>query len=208
MRFRLIVEGFNIISYIISERGLDLNKEIIWHGRGGQGVVTANEILAETAISEGKYVKAFPEFGPERMGAPIKAFTRISESPIKVHSQVYHADIVVVLDSTLIGKVNVLSGLKEDGFLLANFPGTPKELQKLLKTEIEVHAVNGTKISMEEIGRPVANTAMLGALTKISPLVRYESLQDQISTKFQGKLSEKVIVKNITALERAYKEVL
>ena len=134
MRFRLIVEGFNIISYIISERGFDLNKEIVWHGRGGQGVVTANEILAETAISEGKYVKAFPEFGPERMGAPIKAFTRISNLPVKIHSQVYHPDIVVVMDATLIGKADILEGLKKDGFVLANFPGTPKELQKLLNT--------------------------------------------------------------------------
>lgn len=208
MRFRLIVEGFNIISYIIGERGFDLNKEIVWHGRGGQGVVTANEILAETAISEGKYVKAFPEFGPERMGAPIKAFTRISKSPIKVHSQVYHPDIVVVMDPTLIGKADILEGLKKDGFILANFPGTPKELQKLLKTDVEVHTVNATKISLEEIGRPVANTAILGALTKISPLVSYETLQDQLSTKFQGKLSDKVILKNLSALERGYSEVL
>ncbi|MFA7342073.1 MAG: 2-oxoacid:acceptor oxidoreductase family protein [Candidatus Methanomethylophilaceae archaeon] len=185
-----------------------MNIEIVWHGRGGQGVVTANEILAETAISEGKYVKAFPEFGPERMGAPIRAFTRISSNPVQVHSQVYHPDIVVVLDPTLIGKVDVLNGLKEDGFLLANYPGTPEELKKSLKTEMKVHTVNATKISMEEIGRPVANTAILGALTKISPLVSYEALQDQISTKFQGKLPEKAIVKNIVALERAHKEVL
>ena len=185
-----------------------MNKEIVWHGRGGQGVVTANEILAETAISEGKYVKAFPEFGPERMGAPIKAFTRISNLPVKIHSQVYHPDIVVVMDATLIGKADILEGLKKDGFVLANFPGTPKELQKLLNTEMEVHTVNATKISLEEIGRPVANTAMLGALTKISPLVSYEALQDQISTKFQGKLSEKVIVKNLSALERGHSEVL
>ncbi|MGE4275188.1 MAG: 2-oxoacid:acceptor oxidoreductase family protein [Candidatus Methanomethylophilaceae archaeon] len=184
-----------------------MNKEIVWHGRGGQGVVTANEILAETAISEGKYVKAFPEFGPERMGAPIRAFTRISSSPIRVHSQVYYPDIVVVLDPTLIGKVDVLSGLKKDGFLLANYPGTPKELQEALKTDLEVHTVNATKISLEEIGRPVANTAILGALIKTSPLVSYEALQDQISTKFQGKLPEKAIVKNISALERAHKEV-
>ncbi len=109
--------------------------EICWHGRGGQGVVTASEILAETVVEEDKYVKAFPEFGPERMGAPIKAFTRISERPIRLHTQVYEPDVVVVLDGTLIGKVDVTKGLKKDGMVLANFNGTPKQLQSALKTQ-------------------------------------------------------------------------
>ncbi len=183
-----------------------MKMELRWHGRGGQGVVTANEILAETAISEGKYVKAFPEFGPERMGAPIRAFTRISEDPIRVHSQVYEPDIVVVIDPTLIGKIDVLDGLKDDGFVLVNHHGSPEELKKELG-DVEVHTVNATKISTEELGKPMVNTAMIGALTKVSPLVKFEALTDTLTDKFTGKLPDKVIVKNISCLKRAYDEV-
>ncbi len=185
-----------------------MKMELRWHGRGGQGVVTANEILAETAITEGKYVKAFPEFGPERMGAPIRAFTRISEDPIRVHSQVYEPDIVVVIDPTLMGKVDVFDGLKEDGFVLVNSTASPKELQEQLGTDVEIHTVNATKISTEELGKPMVNTAMLGALTKVSPLVGFEALVDTLTDKFTGKLPDKVIVKNISCLKRAFDEVL
>jgi len=185
-----------------------MDMEICWHGRGGQGVVTASEILAETVVGEGKYVKAFPEFGPERMGAPIRAFTRISEKPIRVHTQVYEPDVVIVLDGTLIGKVDVTKGLKKGGVIIANYPGTPEELKAALGTEAECHTLDATKISMEEIGRPVANTAMLGALVKIVPgIVRYEALELEIVSKFTGKLSEKVIKKNLAALNRANREV-
>ncbi len=182
--------------------------EICWHGRGGQGVVTASEILAETVVGEDKYVKAFPEFGPERMGAPIRAFTRISEQPIRIHTQIYEPDVVVVLDGTLIGKVDVAKGLKKGGIILANYPGTPEELKEALGTDAECHTVNATKISMEEIGRPVANTAMLGALNKFRPVVTYEALEYQIVQKFTGKLNEKAIKANLAALNRAFTEVI
>ena len=185
-----------------------MDMEICWHGRGGQGVVTASEILAETVVGEDKYVKAFPEFGPERMGAPIRAFTRISEKPIRVHTQVYEPDVVVVLDGTLVGKVDVTKGLKKGGIILANYNGTPEELQKALGTDAECHTLNATKISMEEIGRPVANTAMLGALVKLRPIVSYEALELQIVKKFTGKLNEKAIKANLSALNRAFKEVI
>lgn len=185
-----------------------MDMEICWHGRGGQGVVTASEILAETVVSEDMYVKAFPEFGPERMGAPIKAFTRISERPIRLHTQVYEPDVVVVLDGTLIGKVDVAKGLQKGGIILANFDGTPAELQKALGTDAECHTVNALKISMEEIGRPVANTAMLGALLKFKPVVPFESIEEHVKLKFKGKLNEKAINANINALKRAYNEVI
>jgi pyruvate ferredoxin oxidoreductase gamma subunit len=188
-------------------RGFDLNIELCWHGRGGQGVVTANEILAETAIREGKYVKAFPEFGPERMGAPIRAFTRISSDPIRVHSQVYEPDIVIVLDPTLVGKAKITAGLKESSVILANYSGSSGELQGALKTGAKCYAVDATKISTEEIGKPMANTSMLGALAKISAIVSFASLEDQMTAKFTGKLPDKVIVKNLSALKRAYAEV-
>lgn len=181
--------------------------EICWHGRGGQGVVTANEILAETAISAGKYVKAFPEFGPERMGAPIRAFTRISEKPIRVHSQVYEPDIVIIMDGTLVGKVDVTKGIKKDTIILANYAGSPKELQDALDTEARCYTLDAIKIATEEIGKPMVNTIMLGALIKVSELVDYDMLEDQITNKFAGKLPEKVIVKNLSALKRGFKEV-
>lgn len=184
-----------------------MDMEICWHGRGGQGVVTANEILAEAAISAGKYVKAFPEFGPERMGAPIKGFTRISEKPVRVHSQVYEPDAVIVLDGTLLGKVDVAAGLKKDGFILANFDGSPEELQKKIGTDAKCYAVDATKISTEEIGRPMTNTSMLGALVKVKQIVTYDQLASQVREKFSGKLSDKVIEKNLNALRRAYEEV-
>ena len=185
-----------------------MDMELCWHGRGGQGVVTANEILAEAAVNEGKYVKAFPEFGPERMGAPIRAFTRISPDPIRVHSQVYTPDAVIILDPTLVGKVkSIADGLKKSSVIIANYQGTPKELQEALKTDAKCFAVDATRISTEEIGRPMVNTSMLGALVKVSPIVSFASLEDQMTTKFTGKLPDKVIVKNLSALKRAYKEV-
>ncbi len=184
-----------------------MDTEICWHGRGGQGVVTANEILAETSIHTGKYVKAFPEFGPERMGAPIRAFARISEGPIRVHTQVYEPDIVIVIDPTLIGKVDVAKGLKKGGTIIANYPGTSAELQKAIGTDAECHAVDATKISIEEIGRPMVNTSMLGALVKIRPIVPYGEVEEHMKAKFEGKLKEKAIIQNVAALKRAFEEV-
>jgi len=184
-----------------------MDTEICWHGRGGQGVVTANEILAEATIHAGRYVKAFPEFGPERMGAPIRAFARISEGPIRVHTQVYEPDIVVVIDPTLIGKVDVGKGLKKDGVIIANYPGTSSELQKAIGTDAECRAVDATKISMEEIGRPMVNTSMLGALVKARPIISYQEIEEQMKAKFKGKLKEKAILQNLSALKRAYEEV-
>jgi len=184
-----------------------MDTEICWHGRGGQGVVTANEILAETAIHAGKYVKAFPEFGPERMGAPIRAFARISGNPIRVHTQVYEPDIVIVIDPSLIGKVDVGKGLKENGTIIANYRGSSFELQDAIGTNAECHAVDATKISVEEIGRPMVNTSMLGALVKIRPIIEYKEIEDHMKAKFEGKLKEKVILQNVAALKRAYEEV-
>ncbi len=182
-------------------------KEIRWHGRGGQGVVTANEILAGAALREDKFIKAFPEFGPERMGAPIRAFCRISDEPIKVHSQVYTPDFVVVLDSTLIGSIDLLEGLKEDGMLLANYPGTDKELREALGNGAEIRGVNGTKIAMEEIGRPIANTAMVGALVKVTDLVKLKSVLDEVRSKFSAKFPQKIVDRNIKSVKRAYEKV-
>ncbi|QLH75724.1 MAG: 2-oxoacid:acceptor oxidoreductase family protein [Methanomassiliicoccales archaeon] len=181
--------------------------EIRWHGRGGQGVVTANELLAGAALKEGKYIKAFPEFGPERMGAPIRAFTRLSDTPIQVHSQVYYPDMVVVIDPTLLKQTSIMEGLKEEGMLVANFADGKDKLSKIVGKEKNVHAVNATAIAMEEIGRPTTNTAMLGAVVKVLNYVRLESVLEELEAKFSGKFSKEVVAKNIKAVRRAYEEV-
>ena len=181
--------------------------EIIWHGRGGQGVVTANEVLAGAALKEGKFIKAFPEFGPERMGAPIRAFTRLSDAPIQVHSQVTQPDIVMVLDPTLLKQIDVVGGLKDGGVLIANFTEGKDKLAGLLARKVECHAVNATRIAMEEIGRPTANTAMLGALIKVAEPVTLKAVTEEIQARFAGKFKPEVIAKNVRAVEREYAEV-
>jgi pyruvate ferredoxin oxidoreductase gamma subunit len=191
-----------------SARGFDLSTvEIRWHGRGGQGVVTANEILAGAALREGKYIKAFPEFGPERMGAPIRAFARISDRPINVHSQVYYPDYVVVLDPTLLSSRMIREGLKEKGALIANYGEGNAKLHTLLDNGFPVHSVNATKISMEEIGKPMANTAMLGAFVRISKLVDIKTVTSELAARFAGKFNQEVSNRNVRAVERAYEEV-
>lgn len=170
-------------------------------------MVTANELLAGAALKEGKYIKAFPEFGPERMGAPIRAFTRLSDDPVVVHSQVYYPDMVVVLDPTLLKQVKVLDGMKDTGHLVANYAEGRAHLRELLATGADVHAVNATKIAMEEIGRPTANTAMLGAVVKVLDYVKLSSVLEELESKFSGKFSKEVVTKNLRAVQRAYEEV-
>ncbi|HTY47476.1 MAG TPA: 2-oxoacid:acceptor oxidoreductase family protein [Methanomassiliicoccales archaeon] len=181
--------------------------EIRWHGRGGQGVVTANEILAGAALREGKYIKAFPEFGPERMGAPIRAFARVSDKPINIHSQVYYPDYVVVLDPTLLTNPTVKEGIKQTGSIIANYPEGNDKLRSVVGDSYSVHSVNATKISMEEIGKPMANTAMLGAFVRISKIVDILTVTSELEAKFAGKFSKEVTEKNVRAVTRAYKEV-
>jgi len=181
--------------------------EIRWHGRGGQGVVTASELLAEAAILEGNFIQAFPEFGPERMGAPIKAFTRVSDEPIKIHSQVYSPDIVMVLDPTLIGQVEVTEGLSDDGILFVNTHMSADELKAALGFEGKIYTLDATKIAMETIGRPVANTSCAGALVKFGEVVKLENLLKVTEEKFKEKLPQKAIIANKAAIEIAYKEV-
>jgi pyruvate ferredoxin oxidoreductase gamma subunit len=189
-------------------RGVDVSTiEIRWHGRGGQGVVTANEILACAALKEGKFIKAFPEFGPERMGAPIRAFARISDDPITVHSQVYYPDVVLIIDPTLLKAGKVVEGLKDGGAVIANFPDDKAKLEKAVGRTENVYAVNATKIALEEIGRPMTNTAMLGALVKVTKIVDIETIIDEMRAKMAGKLSNEVVEKNLKAIKRAYEEV-
>jgi pyruvate ferredoxin oxidoreductase gamma subunit len=176
--------------------------EIRWHGRGGQGAVTSIEMLALAAIEEGKYAQGFPSFGPERRGAPVAAFNRIDDRRIKVRSAIYIPDVVVVLDPSLVGLVDVLEGLKPDGVLIVNTHKSPEEVRKELKFKGTVATVDAAGIAWQELGVPITNTTMLGALVKTVNIIKAKSLEPPLQKRF-GKLASK----NINALKRAYKEV-
>ena len=181
--------------------------EVRWHGRGGQGAKTAAQFLAEAAIEAGKFIQAFPEYGPERAGAPIRAYTRIDEEPIKIHCGVTNPGVVVVIDPTLATK-EVLNGLTKNGILVVNTPKTPEELKKELNvTSVKVATVDATKISLDTLGIPMPNTPMLGALVKVTPIVPLKEIKEQIKHKFLKKIGEEKTNANIEAVDRAYKEV-
>ena len=177
--------------------------EIRWHGRGGQGAWTASLLLAQSALIEGKHVQSFPEFGPERMGAPIRAYTRVSDETIDVHSGVYEPEIAVVLDPTLLGAVNVLEGMPDNGKLIVNDRKSPEQLrheQKICGREVWV--VPATDLSIEMIGRNIPNTAMLGATVKATNVVKLESLMEATQQRFSGKIGDI----NVQLIKRAYEE--
>jgi pyruvate ferredoxin oxidoreductase gamma subunit len=179
--------------------------EIRWHGRGGQGIVSVSRLLADAALSENKHVQSFPEFGPERSGAPVRGFTRISDEPIGIHSQIYNPNIVVVVDPTLIGNSSVTSGLAENGAVIANSERTPQELQKTLAIRnARVYTINARRIALDVLGRPIYNTAMLGALIKVSPITSFESIASVVKSRFPGPLGDK----NVEAVRRAHEEVV
>jgi len=173
-----------------------------WHGRGGQGAVTSVELLAQAAIGVGKYAQGFPSFGPERRGAPVAAFSRIDDNKIKVRSGIYTPDVVVVLDSSLIGLIDVLDGLKPGGKVIVNTPKTPEEIRKDLKFDGMLATVDGTHIAREEMGVPIANTTMIGALLKIINVMELDSVKGAVEHRF-GKIAQK----NLNAMKRAYEEI-
>lgn len=181
---------------------------IRWHGRGGQGVVTASQLLARAALREGKYIQAFPEFGPERMGAPIKAYTRISDDQIKIHSGVESPNIVVVLDPSLIGNKDIGEGLAEDGLILIN---SDKDAAAVLKTGgligKKVLAIDASKIALEVIGRNIVNTGIMGALVKATGIVGMDAVVQEIEASFGGKFNRKMVDGNLAAAKRAYEEL-
>lgn len=181
--------------------------EIRWHGRAGQGVVTASELLAQTALGDGKYFQAFPEYGPERMGAPVKAYTRISDGPIYNYSGIEQPDVVVVLDPTLLGVVDVASGLDGDGILLVNTSMDPAGVRaKSGYNEGKVYTLDATRISLDTIGRNITNTPMLGALLRATPVVTRDSVMTTFQEKMGAKLKAKAVEANIEAFNRGYTE--
>jgi len=176
--------------------------EIRWHGRGGQGAVTSVELLALAAIEEGKYAQGFPAFGPERRGAPVMAYNRVSDKPIKIRSGIYHPDVVVVLDPSLVGLVNVTDGLKPDGLLIINTSKPVPTIREQLKYKGKLATVDATHIAREELGVPIANTTMLGAVMKATKVLKLASLDEPIQERF-GKIADE----NKNALKRAYDDV-
>ncbi len=182
--------------------------EIRWHGRGGQGAVTAAKMVAEVALGQQKFFQAFPEYGPERSGAPIVAFTRISDAPIQIFSGVEHPQIVAVLDPTLLTIIDVTKGAPDDAIVLINSDLPPARLrEKSRMVGRRLYTVAATKIAVETIGRSIPNTPMVGALVRIADLFPLESVVEFMRAEFGKKFPPKVVEGNVAALTRAYKEV-
>ena len=184
--------------------------EIRWHGRGGQGAKTASLLLADAAFNTGKYIQGFPEYGPERMGAPITAYNRISDKPITIHSNIYEPDYVVVVDDTLLDTVPVTAGLKSTGAIVINTTKNAEEIKKLLKGyEGKVYKIDARKISEEALGRYFPNTPMLAAIVKVSKVMSDDELLEDMKGSFKHKFAKKpeVIEGNMKALEMALNSV-
>jgi pyruvate ferredoxin oxidoreductase gamma subunit len=199
----ILISTFSPLQEVLVGKERQMLAEIRWHGRGGQGIVSVSRLLAEAALMDKKHVQSFPEFGPERSGAPVRGFTRISDEPISIHSQIYNPNVVVVVDPTMVNS-SVASGLAENGKIIANTERTPDELKKTLSTpKAQVYCVNARRIAMDILGRPIYNTAMLGALIKVVPLTSFESIAQVVRLRFPGTLGDK----NVEAVKRAFEEV-
>lgn len=184
--------------------------EIRWHGRGGQGAKTAALLFGDAACSTGKYVQAFPEYGPERMGAPVVSFNRMSSKPIRTHGPVVNPNVVVVLDASLIEQVDVKAGLNpETGIILLNSSKNPEELKKQMNFKGRVFTVDASKISLETIGRDIPNTPMIGALIRVTNLLDIEEVLNDIKHKLEIKFRNRpeIIEGNLKAVRQAYDSV-
>jgi 2-oxoacid:acceptor oxidoreductase gamma subunit (pyruvate/2-ketoisovalerate family) len=183
---------------------LDKMLEFRWHGRGGQGAWTASELLARTAISEGKYIQSFPEFGPERMGAPVTAFTRISTEPIRLHCAIYDPNVVIVLDNTLLKTVPVAAGVnREEDVIIINSTEQPAKMRNTLRiSKGKVWTVPATELALKILGAPITNTAMLGAVAKATGVVSMSGIEKTVKERFKAELAEK----NMAVVKQAYEE--
>ena len=184
--------------------------EIRWHGRGGQGTKTASLLLADAAFNTGKYIQGFPEYGPERMGAPITAYNRISDDPITVHSNIYEPDYVVVVDDTLLETVDVTAGLKNTGAIVINTTKSPDYIKSVLKGYSgKIYTIDARKVSVEALGKYFPNTPMLAAIVKVTGIMNDEDFLKDMEGSFKHKFAKKpeVIDGNMKALEMALKEV-
>lgn len=200
----ILISTFNIPQRVLVGNDRKMLAEIRWHGRGGQGIVSVSRLLAEAALLDKKHIQSFPEFGPERSGAPVRGFTRISDEPISIHSQIYNPNVVVIVDPTLLN-ASVAAGIAKNGTIIANTDRSIDELKKLLSVnDVHVYSVNARRIALDILGRPIYNTAMLGALIKVVPLTSFESIANVVRQRFPGTLGEK----NVEAVKRASEEVV
>ncbi len=184
--------------------------EIRWHGRGGQGAKTASLLLADAAFNTGKFIQGFPEYGPERMGAPITAYNRISDEPIRIHSNIYEPDYVVVVDDTLLDSVDVTAGLKEDGAIVINTTKGKDEIEsKLSNYKGAIYTIDARKVSMEALGKYFPNTPMLAAIVKVAGIMEEDQFLEDMKGSFAHKFAKKpeVIEGNMKALELALQEI-
>ncbi len=182
--------------------------EVRWHARAGQGAVTAAKVLAEATMAQGAYVQAFPDYGPERMGAPLRAYNRISDAPLTMHCAVTNPSVVIIVDSSLLDTQDVTEGTPEDALFLVNTSYTPAKAAKKLGRSVDhVYTVDATQISIDCLGRPIPNTPLLGALARISGLVKLDVLLEDLAANLKKKFPEKIVKGNTESVERAYKEV-
>lgn len=183
--------------------------EIRWHGRGGQGTVTAAKVLADACLSGGRHVQAFPEYGPERAGAPLRAYNRISSHEIRMHCPVLHPQVVSIVDPTLIESANVTEGVTEDAVFVVNTSKSPQEIREKLRAgpKQRVFTVDATKIALECIGRALPNSPMLGALCRVTGLITLDHLLEDVRKSFGKKFAQKIIDGNLEATRRGYEEV-
>jgi pyruvate ferredoxin oxidoreductase gamma subunit len=183
--------------------------EIRWHGRGGQGTVTAAKVLADACLSGGRHVQAFPEYGPERAGAPLRAYNRISDKELRMHCPVLAPDVVSVVDATLLDSINIADGAKENTAFIINTSHDPNEIRRKLGVgpATKVFTVDATKIALDCFGRAMPNSPMLGALCKVTGLVSLDHLLEDVRRSFGKKFAQKVIDGNLEATKRGYEEV-
>ena len=183
--------------------------EIRWHGRGGQGTVTAAKVLADACLSGGRHVQAFPEYGPERAGAPLRAYNRVSEKSLRMHCPVLNPGVVAVVDATLLDAINVAEGAVDDAVFVVNTGKDPMEIRAKLKAKPsqKVFTVDATRIAIETIGRPMPNSSMLGAVNKATEIVALDVLLEDVKGSFGKKFAQKIIDGNLAAVRRGYEEV-
>ncbi len=183
--------------------------EIRWHGRGGQGTVTAAKVLADACLSGGRHVQAFPEYGPERAGAPLKAYNRISDKVLRMHCPVIAPQVVGVVDATLLDAINVAEGATDDAVFVINTTKSPAEIRAKLKAKPtqRVITVDASKIAIDCFGRAMPNSPMLGAVNMATKLVSLEHLLEDVKNSFGKKFSQKIIDGNLEAVRRGYSEV-
>lgn len=182
--------------------------EVRWHGRGGQGAKTAAYVLGEAAAAEGWQIQAFPDYGPERRGAPIRSYVRISDGPIRLRCPVREPKIVIVLDDTLLSTEDVAAGTTDEAVIIVNTTKPPSDVREQLSNrKARVFTVDATGIALDTIKRDIPNTPMLGALAKTTDVLSLEGAKSAVAQKLSGKLSEAVLKGNLDAIERAYEEV-